>query len=169
MSLTNLEIYSIFFPMCVRWIWTTFLVSENTLLVFGLNKNSHCVCIFSSFHILYLTFLTIYFSLINFVLFQDLMAIIIIYLFIFHFFKHFFLDSSNTSTPKRKTKPKKNIPTIPAYRSGDITITGVALPRWWSENNSQILLFYSNFIKLNLLNFYQCKNHYNIFFMHLWH
>ncbi|CAG2199560.1 KIF18_19 [Mytilus edulis] len=38
-------------------------------------------------------------------------------------------DSSNASTPKRKSKSKKNVPTIPAYRQGDITITGFAVPR----------------------------------------
>ncbi|XP_063444138.1 kinesin-like protein KIF19 [Mytilus trossulus] len=38
-------------------------------------------------------------------------------------------DSSNASTPKRKSKSKKNVPTIPSYRQGDITITGFAVPR----------------------------------------
>lgn len=38
-------------------------------------------------------------------------------------------DSSNSSTPKRKSKPRKNVPTIPAYRQGDITITGFAVAK----------------------------------------
>ncbi|KAL3877693.1 hypothetical protein ACJMK2_035359 [Sinanodonta woodiana] len=41
-----------------------------------------------------------------------------------------FSDSSVVSTPQNKKRNKKLPPTIPAYRKGDITVTGFSLPRY---------------------------------------